>query len=953
MPLNPQLIEKLRSGSYKNKELDLSQFDLTDAEFGEIIPFLVLNPSIKSLNLRNNKLTKTSWVELAKNTTLTHIALTGNTAIKVGDLKPFEANKTLIQIIGARGKDLQTQLKKNSDKPKVNAIKNVPVNDEVIAEDQKNLDTMTSGEISFQQLIHCFLFDLSDFDSPTDFIIWYAAVALNCYMHNASHAPLAEFSSVQDREKNAKLYYSRSQDKHPLARRNDAFIKDDVAEQQQVARGKLRNRGVGVLNTPMIKLFNSSIGDANPVKNSKRSKLLTNLNNIDVEHGFPKKDKKIKDYFSLALAHGGLRNNNITATQTILHKALKDAENPANKLSQLLINHSAGKKLTNTTRKIQKLSPDSLDSRIKAYHAKFTQLSSEKKDDLPNLQAKSLAFKKSRSDYLCREFNAWPVNKEKQMALDFYGDGCLSIDIDPKLLNIPDNLSETKRQEITEALIGFLAGIINHQLAINDLSLWVERRQSFGFNLSTLTDIGSLKIRLSHGLEPKVFNDILLESFKLFYSAIKQKKPFKPRLVKMRSEDKQWRAAFEAQYYLQSEKSVKDDNYVNRAFTQYIDNFGVQDAFKISDPLQSKDEFTKYPKVKPETDKLFEQSPLFAILQNSLSYATRLACSLDIGEINSSLSNKQSYLHCQGKLYLYCSSANELLAKIHSGKIEISNAFQQANKLLENIVEYCLLLDNLHAIQSTKRKTYTDPTIELCKTESQYVAHSFKLQKENIDIYFTDSGQQAIVTTLLAFDLELLLSKKQNNRVDANFYHFGNSYFEVTSFIDDIGWKLTTKSNATLTFIDITKLNQFSLKHFKQLKYLVVDVTHQPLFTNELKSMVAEVQKEGVIVALVSSCLKHDQLGLDKYTSGKITIIKPPTLKLHEDVNKLFKAVSDDGNTHAVRSYLQMANTICGDKNNLKQDKKSLTSNGGLFSKKMSLKKGDMKDTETQNAFLL
>lgn len=933
MPLSKQLLQKLSSGTYNLKYLDLSSLNLTDAEFLPIIESLVLNKSIKSINLRNNQLTNSSWLELAKNTTLTEIVLTGNTAIKPLDLKPFETNRTLTRIIGARGKVLQEWLKKKN-KPRLIADKKKAqhLNNAIIKEDQQNLVSIASGEASFQQLIHSFIFDLADFNSNKDFIIWYAAVSLNCYMHNASHAPLAEFSSVQDRESKAKLYYSRSQDLHPIARRNDAFIKDVVAKKQEITKITMRKRGVGVLNKPVVKLFNSSIGDNNPAKTNKRTNLITNLNNINPEHGFPKKGKSIKDYFSLALAHGGLRSNNIVATKTILEAALIDVDNPSSKMSKLLKSHSSAKTLTNTTRKIKKLLPEQLSTRIKAYHAKFKQLSLEKADVLSNLQAKVLQFKKSRGEDLCQQFINWSVNKENPLELQVYGAGCLVINIKPQLLKISNKASETKKQQITEVLIGFLAGIINHQISINNSSLWVERRQSFGFNLSTLTDVGSLKIRLSHGLEPKIFNNILLDSFKLFYDAIKQEKVFQPKLIKTRSEDLQWRAAFEAQYYLQSEKENKPDVYVKQAFNNYIEYFAIKNIYKVIDPYNA--DFIKGPKVTNNNGDVFNQSPIFAILQNSLSYAIELACCLDVEQTNISLQFKQSYLHSQGKLYIHCTDAKKLLTKINSNNIEASKAFQQANILLENIIEYSLLLDNLHAIQAKQLGAYIDPTIKLCKTESKYVSKSFKVKDEAIDIYFTDSGQQAIVTTLLALDLELLLSQEQENRVDACFYNFGNSYFEVTSFIDDIGWQLTTKANATLTFVDLTNLKEFSFNNFENLKSLVIDVTHQPLFTDELKLIVNQAEQNNVITVFVSSCLKHDELGLDKYTAGKITIIKPKDFYLHDEVNALFKSISEDGNTHAVRSYLQMVNDISGDKTIKIPNKSNSPFSGSFFTPK-------------------
>lgn len=957
MPISEKIVQQLKAGTFSDEELNLSKIKLTDSEFLPLIKLLPLNKQIKSLNLRKNQLTGESWKMLAKNTTLTTIALTGNPEISVLHLKPFEANTTLQRIVGALGGALKKQLQKNSIQPTASTVnpgtisqeplhksRRTPVaktidtqpKDSFITKDQQALAAITDGEISVQQLIHCFLFDLSDFNTNIEFVIWYIAVALNCYMHNASHSPLSDYSSVQDREKKAKLYYSRSQNNHPIARRNDAFVKPKVAEEQGVGRGALRSRGVGVLNNAMVKLFSSTVGDNIPVKPNKRRELIANLKNIDNDHGFPKKGVEIKAYFSLALAHGGLRTNNIAATETILRRAIQGEASPEDKLSELLIDFGAAKLLRPVTRKVQQLSTEIVTARISAYHTKFQQLSSELALIEPNLQSRVLTFKQSRNDYLCREFTAWLVDKDKDkkhIKLESYGSGCLLIDINPQLLKIPDGLSETKKQNITEILIGFLVGIINHQVAINNISLWVERRQSFGFNLSTLTDIGSFKIRLSHGLEPQLFDNILLESFKLFYTAIQQKNAFNPELVGMRSVDKQWRAGFEAQYYLERAMQRSQNNYASRAFTRYVEKFGVQDKFMIAEPLDSQNNVIKYPRRTISLSDVVEQSLLFDMLGNTLSYAVGVGCFLDVKQTNLPLQFRQSYYHIQGKLYLHCLNAQHLLTSISNGSADPSQVFKDANKLLENIVEYTVLLDNLHAIQAKELNRYQDPTIELCQTEKQFVVKNFEVKASNIDVYFTDSGQQAIVLTLLALDLNLLLSGVQKSQVGANFYNFGNNYFEVTSFIKDIGWSLAANKNkATLTLIDITKLDEFLFNEFNNLMFIVVDVTHQPLFTDKLKQVIAKAQRKNIVTVLVSSCLKHDELGLDKYTAGKITVIRPPKISLQSEAVALFHAVSEYGNTHAVRSYLQMANTVCGDKIVVASPIPRLSVSGGIFS---------------------
>jgi hypothetical protein len=203
-------------------------------------------------------------------------------------------------------------------------------------------------------------------------------------------------------------------------------------------------------------------------------------------------------------------------------------------------------------------------------------------------------------------------------------------------------------------------------------------------------------------------------------------------------------------------------------------------------------------------------------------------------------------------------------------------------------------------------------------TEQIHVAGRFDLVPSQVDTYLVDSGQQANVMSLFAMDLELSQRfEGDDTRGHNTVYNYEKSYFELEAFLKDVGGlENFNEETATIVFIDIMQLAKFSFSKFKELKALVIDTTRQPEFNNkELKQIVKDAQKEGIWVVFTSSCLKHDELGQDKYTAGKITILAPkPEDKLDKSVLKELDGVSKDGRNIPVVSYLQMVNEICRDR---------------------------------------
>lgn len=349
------------------------------------------------------------------------------------------------------------------------------------------------------------------------------------------------------------------------------------------------------------------------------------------------------------------------------------------------------------------------------------------------------------------------------------------------------------------------------------------------------------------------------------------------------------------------------------AFTNYLDKFvinGEEQVLKPEELSQSKSTLRNV-----STDQ-FKQTPLFAVLQNLTKYAVGFAATFSTQEENDIVELfGHSCWHALLKLYQHCHDAVELLKNLD--KRELSIAYKEANYHLQNIMEYLIALDSLEQMQRKIQGKENARLVSLLNTEKNYAKSNFNLAEKQVNVYLLDNGQQAITTTLLAMDFELFLQEAHEQRGQNSIYNFNESYYELDLFLQDVGGlKNTSKAESTIVFIDITQLDKLKLGEFKQINALVIDITRQPDLTDiQLKKIIADAHKLGIWVVLSASCLKHDELGADKYTAGKIITLAPKQDKsLSKDVIDIFEGVANHSMHPVVASYLQMVNEICGDK---------------------------------------
>lgn len=771
-----------------------------------------------------------------------------------------------------------------------------------------------TGEQNFLQLAASLALDLNDFDSDINYLVWYLAITMNLYMHNSSHQPLPGYGKAQKRESEHKQHYFRSEARHPHRSFCDA----------------------------MSKSTNDTRATSLLPRNTAHEKLIIDympgLKDID-QRGFPKKDKKITPYYSVFLAASGARANNFNAYQQSLTQVI--TQNKEKVDEKIALKTKLKKYLKPLPNKIKKHDAKTIIACVKTLQTQFKQL---------QLETKSFKFKKDlhktmmqqRSTHAKSICDKSAALKLKNLTVETAANtSCVYINIYPAFTN-KIRESRNYNEGVTNTLISFFGGLLNHHAAQRDLYLSTGRRQSFGFSRATLTDVGTMRIRLSLGFEPAVYNEIVLASLKdldllleKFDFRDKDDDSVKPYflpcensqatdkkatdktgnylLSAMRSEDNKWHAFSEAQHYLTEAYQTNPKDYQEAAFKKFLDEFILKREIAAAPMVPTSADKKTTAKQQPTSHA--DSTITFSILNNLVKYAVNRATTLKVIIENDPILNlKHSYYHSLLKLFNNCNKAIHLLKNLD--QFEVTHLYAKANLLIENILEYLISLDSLEQIRNKIKDQPLNSIEELTATEKQYASTKLGLKKDNIAIYFTDSGQQAITTSLLAMNAQFFGSEDKKDSTDNTIYLFANSYFEINSFFDKTKTLITLKKEtAKIAFIDLTQVDKLTVESFPKLKAVVIDTTNNPNLDNTtLKELINALSKKGIWVLLVSSTLKHEELSLDKYQSGKITILQPEKQSLNPDVIDTFKSISDCAMHPAIASYLQIVNHVFQEK---------------------------------------
>ena len=783
------------------------------------------------------------------------------------------------------------------------------------------LNPFEDGETEFQELYHYLLEDMSRYSGNITALITYTSLVANMFIHMATVTPVDCHGKAQHREfKNkTQLQYFRSQGEHPTARLFRELIKN--SDDTKPVKSRLP------LNRGFIKLITSP---------ELPTKLCSKIKKMDPDTGLPKKgkEKEVDSYIITKIAHAGARRNNLSTLQTGMQLAIthkKDHEQKdalKNKLSSIL----------KPTKKIIALSEEELSARTQELLKHFKKISKKLESETP-LHGELLNYRINRITALHKKTTSLKL-KHLSLISSQQNVTCLFIRLYPNCTKVND----TYKEGVTNILLSFFGALLNHHLQKAGLHLRAERRQSFGFLRPTLTDAGNLTIRVSLGLEPTSFDDIILQSLKDFDAALEafnfehpthetvndvlalmpkkakkeqEKTEGKARkeregdtyiLNSVRKDDRTLTAFYQAEAHLNKAETKDGKSYIKKAMGNFLTTY-VKAQERIT--------VTKNPN---KTQSAIIQpipSPLVNLLKNTLNYAVNFASQLELLAKNKPLQNfGHCFYHSLLKLYLNCTAAEQLLNAIE--KTEASAFYQKATTLIETLLEYLISLDGLVHAKTDITKPKDDPIEKLRHTEIINCATMLGIREQQCSLYFTDSGQQAIVTTLLTMPLILSEQARDKKTYDNELYLFDSAYYEIPEFLHDIKnegaiKETKNKANARIVFSDISRLDQFPENEFPNMDVLIIDMTNNPYLNQErLQKLIKKMQEHHVWVVLAESALKHEQLGLDKYQSGRIIALSPSFgEKLPREVDDLLKGVSEEAMNPRIAAYLQMVNDIC------------------------------------------
>lgn len=977
MPIPADILAQLIKKTYTTTQLDLSGKALTNSDITTLLPLLNNNPQITGLNLSNNpELTNACIPGLAQNTTLLTLKIKHqNPNISLRDLSPFMKNTTLqsLPFQGGSGDDLQklrAHIKKNRTRtktqfvpkkvtitlparPKVlqRHIKQLPAIEE-IEDTPKPIETQSVATVNppaqadetahYPTELHCqafqkpakagyltravgkkqktgqqnlnaiwqaLLFDLEDFQDDITFVTWYTAIALNFAMHNASHRPLPGYGKVAFNEAHHHLYYYRSQKNHPHACQFHRTIKTTTkTKKSYLPRNESYER---ILKGTAI--FSGAA---------------SGFSHLDKD-GF--ETKKLTDNFASFLIYSGARANNLS----VLYRAVESQISTKNDLTAFL------KTQLNPKQKYKVLPVETKAvEHISKLRQAFDQLATVTRKPLPihDLSTTLYANRQNAAQRLLMDLN---IKSLTNMQFSTQGSN-LFIELYPGFINDSKNYMEG----VSNVILNFFSGLINHKAKQKGLYFRVDRRQSFAFLRSTLSDCssgGKMRIRLSLGLESNHFLPLIQESLEDLHellniydfrnkeheklkncfevcekSKARDKKATEKtgvRMLKtMRHHEKRWRLQYVAQ-----EKLTEHADNPSSAFADYLQAIvaesdktysSSQTAVKQA-PEQFRQDLYTDDASPVAHDYQHQHSLLFNLLDNTLFYVINYIRTFPI--INDTTPFKQSIYHCMNKLLRNSDKASALINSI--GTYESSHLQTKATLLIEGMLEYLIMLDGIKTHIIEKDQHHTNYIDQLKQREKNLACKRLGVNESLTDIYFTDNGQQAICNSFMMMDAYVKNKPTLPGKAkDKKIYLFDDSYFEISGFLEKVGeLRSYDKSQSATLFIDITKITSLRLAEFTTLEACIIDVTHQPDLNHpELKELIQMLHRQNILVTLVQSALKHKQLGLDKYQSGQIMILPPnaeakPTL----DVQNQLENVSKEAMPTDIARYLTMVHDIC------------------------------------------
>lgn len=742
-----------------------------------------------------------------------------------------------------------------------------------------------SGEHSFQRMYVRLIDDVRTFHGDMDFMVAYSAHVINMYMHMATVTPYQHHAAAQEREYKSGhcLQYGRSQGKHPNANLYRKFGFFDST-----------NR------LPFNSAYYKILKDIDP-------KGFSVISQFNPKTGEPRKGKKPNSYANLTIAHAGLRINNLELLMKGLELAGKQQEG---EVQNTILNRLMA--VLPPSRKPFKKVFD-LAKAFKAYHERFTSL--EIHTDMTPVGKSLMSYRFGRVHGLEEKING-SAFKFISVKKTQKNTTCLFIRLYPSY----KASSAAVKEGVTNTLIAIFSGILQYKLEQKKICLRAERRQSFGFLRPTLTDAGVLTMRLSLGLEPHIFDDVVMESLTELemilttYNFQDQSHPLVKQVLAVKNKDPK-----KTRQYAFIQSAVSSDRKTLNTFNQaraYIGKYAPS-SFIASAVQQFLADFIIEEKELSLADSKTESSAIkgqpkevMSLLQNTVAYARKMAMGLSFDSEHQTF--QYSYYHAYQKLFKNVDESIRLLNQ--ADRLSADKIFYQATRYIENIIEYCLLLNALNYPAKLAENPDYDPVKILRKTELDYCRHHLGVNPDQLDLFFTDSGQQAINLPMLVYGHGYKLSDTDKACIQL----FGKTYFEISSFFDDIKKdNVPTITNinakAKVLVVDITQIEILDINDYPKLAVCIIDLTHNPDVNNPaLKEKIHRLLEKGVTCVLSASLLKHEQLGQDKFQSGKFFVISPDDEKLKptREIIDEFQSVSDEAMNPYLATAFNMFNEI-------------------------------------------
>jgi hypothetical protein len=196
---------------------------------------------------------------------------------------------------------------------------------------------------------------------------------------------------------------------------------------------------------------------------------------------------------------------------------------------------------------------------------------------------------------------------------------------------------------------------------------------------------------------------------------------------------------------------------------------------------------------------------------------------------------------------------------------------------------------------------------------AERAAKLLEIDQSRVEVFFHDGGQQAIISSILAMDLQF--HEKGSYLSDGNIYIYNKSYYELNLFFDKVaGTVVDNKEKAKVAFIDVTQLHELDLEELPHVESVIIDITHNPTMqSDKLKETIEQLQEKNIWIVLSGSCLKHEELGLDKFQAGRNIIIAPEGMSLKDKKDGAFnelEGISREAFNPIIADFLSNIKTV-------------------------------------------